>query len=527
MPPVRKIEPLPLPQEDFRPIPHLIRQHAAANPGRAALHDGPRSVLWAEMAQSVDRLASVFLARGLSPNGCVAILAQNSADYVIVYLAALAAGATVAPLPVGSTDKALARLFTDCAPDIVAASADMAARAETALDTAGIDVKLLLMLEGERDGWHSRDDLKNAPLTDVTLPQIEPDTGFNIIYSSGTTGEPKGILHDHRFRARQAQRMREIGIGKDCVWAVTTPMYSNTTLVTVFASLANGGSIAIMRKFDVDAFLALLERVRATNVTLVPVLCQRLLRSGRITAYDLSSIKATSITSSPLPLTVKQELLRQWPGDISEMYGQTEGGLTTVLDMRRFPEKLASVGRPSAHAIVRIVDDQDRDVATGEVGEIIGRSPVMMAGYRGQPALTDEICCPMDDGDIYFRTGDFGRFDDDGFLYIAGRRKDVIISGGFNIYACDLEDALMAQPGVIEAAVIAGRSLEWGETPVGIAVIDKSCSSEPAIILEKANGLLGRTQRISALHIVDALPRNALGKVLKADLRAIYGDFVR
>lgn len=520
------IEPLALANEDFRPIPQLVREHAADHPELVALRDGQRVIRWGEMTQIMDCLAGAFLDAGLTSGGCVALLAQSSAEYMIVFLAALAAGATVAPLPVSSTEEVLARLVADCQPDIFAVSLDHLGRAEEIIVSSSTRVRCKLILDGTHPGWTSYDKMQVRPARPRALPEIRPQTGFNIIYSSGTTGTPKGIVHDHRFRSRQAQRMREVGIGADCVWAVTTPMYSNTTLVAAFAAIANGGSVAILRKFDADAFLGLIERVRATNVTLVPVLCQRLLRSGRISAYDLSSLRTTSITSSPLPVPVKQDLLRQWPGDISEMYGQTEGGLTTVLDMRRFPEKLATVGRPSANAIIRIVDKNGREVPSGQVGEIIGRSPVMMSGYYKRPDLTEEICCRMEENaGIYFRTGDLGRFDKDGFLHIAGRKKDVIISGGFNIYASDLEDALMAQEGVLEAAVIARKSDEWGETPVGIAVLDKSGDPDVSAILDGANRLLGRTQRISALHVVDALPRNALGKILKTDLRARFGEF--
>jgi long-chain acyl-CoA synthetase len=221
---------------------------------------------------------------------------------------------------------------------------------------------------------------------------------------------------------------------------------------------------------------------------------------------------------------VKQGLLQRWPGDIHEMYGLTEGGLTTALDLRHHLDKLASVGKPSKTAVVKIIDEEGREVPPGVVGEVIGRSNAMMRGYHGRPDLTEAMLHRHTDGQAYFLTGDLGRFDEDGFLYIVGRKKDVIISGGFNIYAVDLEDVMLAHPDVLEAAVIGVPSAEWGETPVGIAVLKPGAQTAAADMRAYVNERVGRNQRLKDIYLASEIPRNALGKPMKEALRARYAS---
>jgi acyl-CoA synthetase (AMP-forming)/AMP-acid ligase II len=352
---------------------------------------------------------------------------------------------------------------------------------------------------------------------------VSANAWFNIIYSSGTTGVPKGIVHDQSFRSRQADRMRNLGLKSGKIMATTTAMYSNTTLVAALGALANGAAVTLMRKFDNAGFFDIVERERVTHTMLVPVLCRRLVEDPTLAARDLGSLECTLVTSSPFSPRIKTEMAEHWPGAVWEMYGLTEGGLTTMLDVKGFPDKRATVGRPSTHAFVRVVDEAGCEVPTGMIGEVIGRSPTMMVGYHGHPDLTAGSLLRLADGEVYFRTGDLGSFDADGFLSISGRAKDVIISGGLNIHAVDLEEALTAHPAVADAAVIGVAHDVWGETPIGIVVLRVGETVEAAALIEASNRRLGRNQRLSAVHFVDELPRNALGKVTKDVLRKTFG----
>jgi acyl-CoA synthetase (AMP-forming)/AMP-acid ligase II len=214
--------------------------------------------------------------------------------------------------------------------------------------------------------------------------------------------------------------------------------------------------------------------------------------------------------------------MARWPGDLREVYGLTEGGVSTSLDCRAFPDKWDSVGQPTEGAEVRIIDEDGHELPRGDIGEIVGRAGAMMRGYYHREAQTEEMIWTSADGLAFFRSGDMGRLDVDGFLYILDRRKDMIISGGFNIYAVDLEKVLLEHPDVADAAVIGIPSEHWGETPLALVVRKPGVSMTEAEILDWANQRLGKTQRLAGIEWRAELPRSTIGKVLKRELRAPY-----
>lgn len=215
-------------------------------------------------------------------------------------------------------------------------------------------------------------------------------------------------------------------------------------------------------------------------------------------------------------------LITRWPGRFLEVYGLTEGGCTVILDATAHPDKLATVGRPAPGTDIRIIDPDGRELPRGETGEIVGRSPLMMIGYHHRPEETEALLWRNAEGQIFFRSGDLGAFDEDGFIRIVGRKKDVVISGGFNVYASDLEDVLLQHPAVREAAVIGIPSDAWGETPWAVVVLHDGRDAAADAICDFANGRLDRMQRLSGVEIRPALPRSDIGKILKQELRAPY-----
>ncbi|HVL76843.1 MAG TPA: fatty acid--CoA ligase family protein, partial [Noviherbaspirillum sp.] len=348
---------------------------------------------------------------------------------------------------------------------------------------------------------------------------IAPDWPFNIIYSSGTTGTPKGIVQPHAMRWAHVLRGRMNGYDDTAVTLISTPLYSNTTLVSFLPAIALGGSVVLMPKFDAAGWLALAEKHRATHAMLVPVQYQRIMAREDFERYDLSSFRMKFCTSAPFPAALKADVLRRWPGGLMEYYGMTEGGGTCILAAHEHPDKLHTVGKPSPGHDIRVIDDAGNEVARGEAGEVVGHSPGMMVGYHKQPEKTREAEWYAPDGKRFIRTGDIGRFDEDGFLVLMDRKKDMIISGGFNIYPSDLEAVLLRHPSILEAAVIGVPSARWGETPVAAVVARNGTSLEPEQVLEWANAQLGKTQRLAAVSVTDRLPRSAIGKVLKRELR--------
>jgi acyl-CoA synthetase (AMP-forming)/AMP-acid ligase II len=274
-----------------------------------------------------------------------------------------------------------------------------------------------------------------------------------------------------------------------------------------------------MAKFDAREYLELAQRHRVTHTMLVPVQYQRLLAHPDFDRADLSAFQQKFCTSAPFSAALKAEVLRRWPGGLMELYGMTEGGGGCLLAADQFPDKLHTVGRPATGADVRIIDDEGKELPPGSVGEVVGRSAAMMNGYHNQPAKTAETEWHDAEGNRFIRTGDIGRFDEDGFLILLDRKKDMIISGGFNIYPSDIESVVREHPAVAEVSVVGVPSERWGETPVAFVVLRAGSGAIAQAILAWANERLGKTQRLAALHEVDTLPRSAIGKVLKRELR--------
>ena len=208
---------------------------------------------------------------------------------------------------------------------------------------------------------------------------------FNIIYSSGTTGTPKGIVQPHGMRWTHVMRGGRFGYSRETVTLLATPLYSNTTLVVFFPTIAFGGTVVLMDKFDVDRYLALAERHRVTHTMLVPVQYQRLMASPRFGAHDLSSFRMKFCTSAPFAAALKADVVARWPGGLVEFYGMTEGGGTCILAAHEHPDKLHTVGKPVEGHDIRLIDEDGRELPRGATGEVVGHSAGMMAGYHGQP----------------------------------------------------------------------------------------------------------------------------------------------
>lgn len=504
-------------QHEFGVITNLIRLHAINSPRRRALIEGPRVLDYGTLDLLMDRIATALQRDGLQAGDAIAICASMSIEYAAVFLGALRAGVVVAPLAPGSTPDSLKRMMTDAQAKIVftdAASAEVVGAPET----CGI---VRIALDGSSVGRTLDDWL--APAGQKPLPvHFERQWPFNIIYSSGTTGEPKGIVQSHGMRWTHVRRGKTYNYGPDTVTVLSTPLYSNTTLVVFFPTISFGGTVVLMPKFNAAEYLQLAQQHRATHTMLVPVQYQRLMAQADFDSYDLSSFQVKFSTSAPFTASVKADVLKRWPGGLVEFYGMTEGGGTCILEAHRHPTKLHTVGQPAEGHDIRLIDDAGVEVSPGEAGEVVGHSPGMMNGYHGQPAKTREAEWFDPTGKRFIRTGDIGRFDGDGFLTLFDRKKDMIISGGFNVYPSDLEAVLREHGAVAEAAVVGVPSVQWGETPVAFVVCKEGSAPVADELLQWVNQRVGKTQRLAKLHFLDELPRSAIGKVLKRELRDVY-----
>jgi long-chain acyl-CoA synthetase len=474
--------------QPFGTLPELVAMHAARAPAHPALVLDDRRMDYATLHATVERVAANLQGEGLGRGDSVAICAPTSIEYAAIYLGALRAGLAVAPISPALSPESIDAMVKDSG----------ARRAYTG---------------GPLDDWLA------APGQRARKAAIEPGDAFNIIYSSGTTGTPKGIVQPQSMRWAHMQRGPVYGYSPASVTLISTPLYSNTTLVSFFPTLATGGTVVLMDKFDAGRYLELAERHRVTHTMLVPVQYQRILAHPDFSRRDISSFHAKFSTSAPFAAELKAGVLARWPGGLIEFYGMTEGGGTAILMAHEHPGKLHTVGLPAPGHDIRMIDDAGREVARGEPGEIVGHSPAMMTGYHNRREATAAAEWFDAGGKRFIRTGDIGRFDDDGFLCLLDRKKDLVISGGFNVYPSDLEAVIAQHPDVREVAVVAQPSAQWGETPFAFVVANPGAKIDAKHLLDWANTRLGRMQRLSGMRLVDALPRSTIGKVLKRELR--------
>ncbi|MDT3688166.1 MAG: class I adenylate-forming enzyme family protein [Pseudorhodoplanes sp.] len=490
-----------------------ILSHALERPGDEALRCGSASLNWQSLRETVLETAGNLVPLMSEGSGRIGLLGTASVELVISYLAIIAAGGCAVPLPVSAHRDALSGMILDCQPDLIIAHQE---NEQLVRDVA--DVPVLGVIPGE---GLPRRFLRDAPLKDARV--CTPGADFNIIYSSGTTGRAKGIVHSHAMRYRQAARsLFEIDAGSTMLLA--TPLYSNTTLMPLLATLFHGGRVILVPKFDAELYLDLAEAQRVTHTMLVPAQYRRILDSESFGRRDLSAFRMKQCTGAPLSAAVKRAAVEKWPGRFFEIYGLTEGGCTSILDVSAFPHKAHTVGKPAAGNDIRIIDEDGRFLPAGMRGEIVGRSATMMSGYFRNEAANRDFYWRDGEGIVFHRTGDIGMFDDDGFLVLLDRKKDMIISGGFNIYAADLEEKLLSHPDVTDAAVIAIPNERWGETPLALVVARQNSRIDPDALLAWTNAQLGKMQRLSGVELRDTLPRSNVGKVLKQELRRPYWE---
>ena len=498
----------------FATVPELIEHWATQRPDHPALIQDARRLSFAQLNERMNRVAAALQRDGIAPGSSVAICAFNSIEYAVVFLGALRAGVAVAPLAPSASAESLLTMLDDASPRLIFLDAPAAQHLSSAM--ARLPCPSLSLDQtgaGTLSEW-----LEDAAVAPVA---IQPDWAFNIIYSSGTTGEPKGIVQSHAMRWAHVRRSAAYGYD-DAITLISTPLYSNTTLVAFLPTLALGSTVVLMGKFEAGEYLRLAQQHGVTHTMLVPVQYQRIMAREDFDQYDLSHFRYKFCTSAPFSAALKADVLARWPGGLIDTYGMTEGGGTCILAAHEHPDKLHTVGKPAEGHDIRVIDDEGSELPEGAIGEIVGHSPAMMTGYLNKPEKTAEAEWFDPSGKRFIRTGDVGRFDEQGFLTLLDRKKDMIISGGFNLYPSDLEAILRQHPAIADVAVVGIPSTRWGETPAAFIVLAPGATDTPEALLDWFNGRVGKTQRLARLELTDELPRSAIGKVLKRELRDRY-----
>jgi acyl-CoA synthetase (AMP-forming)/AMP-acid ligase II len=488
---------------------------------------GGRSLSYVEAAAIANRLAGRLIAAGCRKGDRVAVLAANAPWYPLLYFAAAKAGLVLAPVNWRLSQAEWARILSDAEPSVLIVGNECVDGVDDIRDELSF-VERFVAEGGEgRRGWAALERWLSEGASTPPDVEVSASDALYQMYTSGTTGMPKGAVLSHAaVTSNVAQVSLVLPVSAGDRGLVVLPMFHAAIIPTVFAVVCRGGSIFVMDAFEPEAAVRVLERERISVATLVPTMLQACLVAVEDVAdRRYEGLRCIYYGASAIAETTLRHALEAFGCDFVQSYGMTEAAqaLTflsaadhrTALDTR--PELLLSAGRPAVGTTIRVLDAGDAPVASGERGEIVARGPQLMSDYWQRPEETSHT---LRDG--WLHTGDVGRVDEDGYLFVEDRIKDMVVSGGENVYPRVVEQVLFAHPAIAEAAVIGVPDERWGEAVKAIVAVrpGRTCTEDE--LLAFCRPRLGGFQRPRSVDFVDALPRTATGKVLKRVLREPY-----
>lgn len=502
-------------------LPDLIGLHGRWQINKPALIFEDTTLTWPVLSDSVDTFARALVSAGVNKGDRVLVVMDNCAEMVVALFGIMRAGAVSVPINLTVSKDSMQAMADDAEIVAVVTTYGQRSRVDEILPYLKQTPTIQITTGDANQDWRTWQAFFNDADAHIELPPISGNDVMNIIYSSGTTGQPKGILHTHQGRRDWASDLAiALRYHAGSRTLVTIGLYSNISWVSMLCTFVAGGTLVVTPRFDANDTLDDIERHRITNLSMVPIQYQRLLTAHHARRRDISSLSAVMSCGSPLPAALKRELFAALPCGVIELYGLTEGIITT-LQPEDAEGRWSSVGRPLSGTDIKLLDENNIEVSIGEPGEIVSRGRITMPCYLNREQATREACWSDSNGYRWLRSGDIGVLDKDGFLSIVDRKKDMILSGGQNIYPQDIEAVLIDHPLVDEAAVIPAKSKRWGETPVALVVaLDKNCDA--ASLMAWCNGRVGRHQRIADLILINEIPRNPNGKILKRTLRNQY-----
>lgn len=492
-------------------VPDLLTNAVTRFPDRPAVVEGDRQISFRDLDDRASRLAQAFADRGLREGDRVALLAENQLEYVEIQVAAQRAGVVPVPLNYRLAVPELAYIVGDCGPQLLI-------HGDGYDQTAGaLDVRAAWHLGSDGVGTAYDDVL--AAATPAPRQPLRHDGASSILYTSGTTGRPKGaILSNGALWSRVNMFGLEIAMRPEDVFVQPLPMFHMAVHVS-YAFTYRGATNVLVRAFEPATTIGLLEEHAASHVLLVPTMINLIAQDPTIDAADLDQLRMVLYGASPISPEVLRRAMVALRCDFLQFYGMTETAGSSLLrpsdhDPSNHPERLASAGTDSLSFETRIVTQDGRDAAVGEVGEILSRGPSVMDGYWNDPQATMEA---LEGG--WMHTGDLGYRSEDGYLYVTDRLKDMIVSGGENIYPREVEDALYEYDGVLEAAVVGIPSDRWGEAVHALVVVRPGAELDPDEVRAHCRARLAAYKVPKSLEVVDELPKNATGKILKRVIR--------
>ncbi len=512
-------------------VGNILRRCAANFPVKHALVYGQRRVSYDALNRRVNSLANSLMKMGLQKGDRVAVLLHNCPEFFEVYFACARSGAICVPINNLLRQREFRQILEYIEPRFVFFDADFTDIIQAG--SRGMEcIEFPIILDSEQAGYRQYDELI------VEGDEAEPDvfiTGDDIVsifLTSGTTGRPKGALRNHRHDVLNMMTSAiEQGIRRDDRALLIFPFY-HVTFADSLRHILMANTIVIRKEggFNAEEVLGLLSAERITTCQFVPTTINAMLQAKNLERYDLRYLRLISYAASPMPVELLKKAMRTFNCEFLQMYGQTETGpCTTALKPKDHVTegsdaqiaRLASAGRAVLDYEIRIVDQNGNEVATGDIGEIIVRSEAMTVGYWNLPEETNQT---IKNGWLY--TGDFGRMDDEGYVFIVDRKNDLIISGGKNIYPREIEEVIYTHEAVSEVAVIGVPDDYWGESVKAFVVLKEGARATDEEIIDLCRKTIASYKKPSSVEFVEELPKSPTGKILKRVIRDQYRNTI-
>jgi fatty-acyl-CoA synthase len=495
--------------------------HADRRPDKVVLTYLESTLTNAELHRRVNALAAGLVELGVRQGDVVALLLHNCPEFLEVAYAVNRIGAAFLPLNVRLAPAEWEYILGNSEAIAVVADPELAPQLDSALAGPPRLTTKLVVGDAAVEGWHGYDNLLGSHVgAYVPVVDVDGNALQRLMYTSGTTSRPKGVCISHaNLTAKNLGLMIQFGLTHQDITAVAGPLYHVGALdMGGLATLHAGGSLVLQRRFDAPDLIELMERHQVTTVWLAPAMVNALLQQDELGTAELGSLRVIMSGGEKMPEARLKQILDALP-DVwfADAYGLTETvSSDTFLPYEAMHAKLGSVGKPLPHQRVRVGDERGLDVPRGTIGEVLLRGPKVFSGYWRDAEATEKAFV-----DGWFRTGDLGRLDEDGFLYIEDRKKDMIVSGGENIATPEVERVLYEHPDIVEAAVIGHADDRWGEVPHAFIVVRAGSELTAVEVTEFCRGRLAKFKVPAYTTIVDVLPRTASGKVVKRELRTM------
>lgn len=500
----------------------MLARNARKQPEKIALVFGGTRLTFSQLNERVNRLANALLEKGVARGEHVAVLSYNSHRVVEAYTACHKLGAIVVPVNFRMVEREVRYVLEDSGSRALLFGDEFREMAQNIAGEGTLELAVRMGEGAEGDVAEGYEDLVSLGRPEEPGVLVDDDDDAFVMYTSGTTGFPKGAVLTHKnLWMNTANWIMEMQVTGDSVWLSGLPLFHIGGINGVLPFLYVGGTNVVTPSggFDPEEMLDLMEREEITHCYFVPTQWGRFLETD-LSRRGLGGLRKAMWGASVAPAAVLEGMVEAFPGiEIVNAFGQTEmSSNTTFLKGEDATRKMGSAGLPAVNVEIRVVDDEMNDVPRGEVGEIVYRGPTVFKGYHGNPEATMEA---MKGG--WFHSGDLVRQDDEGYVYVVDRKKDMFVSGGENIYPAEVERVISEMEPVAEVAVVGVPHEKWGETPKALVVRQPGANLTKELVVEHCRENLAGYKKPSYVAFVEELPRNAAGKVLRRELRRLHG----